>query len=190
MAKDTKEIIIRVLLNIAAEHGPLTVEEISRRSGITRNTIQKNFGNKGISGIVEYIYSHIIDEVNERLFQHDANELPIEIFADILLSVVWKYHEQIHVLYTSELPFKPVSQATNTAYPWVKERYEWLVKEHGLAPLFSSKELLFYWNAQLIAILSLWLGADIPVEPSVFKPKFVYLVKTSLYDLIYKGIGH
>lgn len=190
MSKDTKAIVIRVLLNIAAEHGPLTVEEVSRRSGITRNTIQNNFGNKGISGIVEYIYSTVIDEVNERLFQHDANELPLEIFADILLSVVWRYHDQIHILYTSDLPFRPVGQMTNTAYPWVKKRYDWLVKEHGLAPLFSGKELLYYWNAHLVSVLSLWLDADLPVEPSVFKPKFLYLMKTSMYDLIYKGIGH
>ena len=55
MAKDTKDIVIEALISLAAKQDMVTVEDISRYSGITRNTIQKNFNNQGINGIVDYI---------------------------------------------------------------------------------------------------------------------------------------
>lgn len=71
MTKDTKEIIIRTLLNIASESQKVSIEEISKRSHITRTTIKNNF-KTGIPGIVEYIYLNIVDEVNERLLQYNC----------------------------------------------------------------------------------------------------------------------
>ena len=81
MAKDTKNLLIQTLLTIAKENGPLTVEEISRRSGITRNTIQRNFNNEGVKGIVYYIDKNITQEINEQLFKFDPDELPSDMYA-------------------------------------------------------------------------------------------------------------
>ncbi|AYG01891.1 TetR/AcrR family transcriptional regulator [Lactococcus allomyrinae] len=190
MTKDTKKIIVRTLLEIAAQHGSLTIEEVSRRSNITRNTIQRNFNNEGIKGIVDYINGNIVQEINNQIFRHQPDELPLEIFADILLSVMWEHRDEAHIIYTSDLPFKPASQTVELSFSWLGERYERLVKEHRLAPIFTAKELVRFYNTYIYALLSLWLSSDVPVEPSVFKPKFLYLMKISMYDLIYKGIGH
>ena len=51
--KDTKEIIIRTLLNIASESQKVTIEEISKRSRITRTTIKNNFNSCFILSFVE-----------------------------------------------------------------------------------------------------------------------------------------
>ena len=107
MAKDTKDIVIEALISLAAKQDMVTVEDISRYSGITRNTIQKNFNNQGINGIVDYINHKITTEINTELMRFDPDELPLEIFADITLTIMWKYRREAHVLYTSNLPFKP-----------------------------------------------------------------------------------
>nr|WP_282674310.1 TetR/AcrR family transcriptional regulator [Lactococcus cremoris] len=52
MTKDTKEIIVRSLLNIASENGKINIEEIAKRSHITRTTITNNFKNR-VPSIVE-----------------------------------------------------------------------------------------------------------------------------------------
>lgn len=189
MAKDTKKIVVRTLLNLAAEKKPLSVEAVSKRSGITRNTIQKNFDNQGIEGIVNYINGTILNDINEQLFKFDPDELPIEIFADIVLTILWKHRIEAHLLFTTHIPFKAASQTVELSFTWVKKRYEHLVAEHHLAPIFSAEELLEFWNVYLYGVFSLWLNAEVPVEPEIFKPKFLYLIKTSMYDLIYKDIG-
>lgn len=191
MAKDTKKIIIETLLNIAVENGPITVEEIYRRSGITRNTIQRNFNNQGITGIVDYISSGIIAEINEQLSKYEPEELPIEIFADILLSVIWQYRREVHIISTSTIPYVFPKNGDDIAFIflWGKKRFEYLVKEHKLAPVFSAQDLLKFWNSYIFAILSFWLASPIPIEPRIFKPYFLFLAKTSMYDLIYKDIG-
>jgi hypothetical protein len=191
MAKDTKDIVIQALLTLASKNNTVSVEQISQYSGITRNTIQKNFNNEGIAGIIKYINQKVNQEIIDELTKYNPDELPVEIYADIVLTIVWKYRRQAHVLYTSDLPFKPHSNtAENTlAFSWVQRRYERLVKEHGLAPDFSANDLLYFWNAYIYSILSMWLSSPIPLNPKQFKPKFLYLIKTSMYDLIYKDIG-
>ncbi|QPS70566.1 TetR/AcrR family transcriptional regulator [Lactococcus garvieae] len=189
MAKNTKEIVIRTLLNIAAEGGRVNVEEITRRTGITRNTIRHNFGDKGIEGIIEYIYLDIFHEINEQLFRHDPNEIPVEIFADIVLPILWQHRDEAHILATSNLLYRTDAGAIDLTFPWAKERYDYLVKEHELNPYFSSKQLLSFWISYLDIIFTLWFSAQIPLEPEKFKPLFIKLIKTSMYDLIYKGIG-
>nr|UKS68167.1 TetR/AcrR family transcriptional regulator [Lactococcus garvieae] len=191
MAKDTKDIVIEALISLAAKQDIVTVEDISRYSGITRNTIQKNFNNQGINGIVDYINHKITTEINTELMRFDPDELPLEIFADITLTIMWKYRREAHVLYTSNLPFKPrINSIENSlSLPWVEKRYEALVKAHNLAPIFTASDLLYFWNSFLYSVFSLWLSSPIPVDPKEFKPKFIYLVKTSIFDLIYKDIG-
>ncbi|WP_251422473.1 TetR/AcrR family transcriptional regulator [Lactococcus muris] len=190
MAKNTKEIVIRTLLNIAAEDGVVNVEEITRRTGITRNTIRHNFGNKGIDSIIAHIYTEIFQEINEQLFRHDPSEIPVEIFADILLPILWKHRDVAHILVTSNLLYRTADGATDFVFPWAKEHYDYLVKEHQLSPYFSSKQLLSFWISYLDIIFTLWFSSQIPLEPEKFKPIFIKLIKTSMYDLIYKGIGH
>ncbi|MCL2113108.1 MAG: TetR/AcrR family transcriptional regulator [Streptococcaceae bacterium] len=191
MAKDTKQIIIQTLLKIAAENGTqnITVEEISRRSGITRNTIQSNFNNQGVAGIIDYINITIIQEINEQIFRFNPNELPIEIFIDIVITVLWRHRDEAHLIYTTPLPFLPADHTVELSIDWLHERYERLVKEHHLAPYFSAEELLRFYNIFLYACFSLWLSAKTPVPPEVFKEKFLYLMKTSMKDLIYGDIG-
>jgi hypothetical protein len=187
MAKDTKEIIVRTLLNLSSENGKLTIDEISKRSHITRTTIKNNF-NTGIPGIVEYIYLTIVDEVNEIILRHKIEDVSLETFSNALLSVLWKHREKAKIIYTSQLPFKLVGPISERTWSWAEIRFNKLVKEHELAPYFSGKELLHYFNAQLIAILTFWLSADLPVEPDIFHEKFIFLMSTSIKSLIYKDI--
>jgi AcrR family transcriptional regulator len=188
MAKETKEIIIRTLLNISSEEdGKMTIEEISKRSHITRTTIRKNF-NGGISEIVEYMYLGIVDEVNDIIFNYKVEELSLDTFADVLLSVLWKNKDKARIIYTSKLPFKLVGPISDRTWNWAEIRFNNLVKVHGLSPYFSGKELLKYFNAQLLTVLTLWLSADIPIPPHIFKPKFMFLMSTSIKTLIYKDI--
>ncbi|NHI67447.1 TetR/AcrR family transcriptional regulator [Lactococcus formosensis] len=190
MAKNTKEIVIRTLLNIAAEGGIVNIEEIPRRTGITRNTIRYNFGNQGIDSIIAYIYSGIFQEINTQLFRHSPNEIPVEIFADIILHILWEHRDEAHILVTSKLLYRTDIGAIDLVYPWAKERYDYLVKVHQLSPYFSSKQLLSFWISYLDIIFTLWFSVQIPLTPEKFKPIFLKLVKTSMYDLIYKDIGH
>lgn len=187
MAKDTKNIIVRTLFNIAAENGKITIEEISKRSYITRLTIKNNFPT-GIPGIVEYAYINIIREVNERLLKFKCEEVSLELLADIMLPVLWQYKEEAHVIYSSQLPFRLIGTICDETWEWAKNRFNGLIKEHGLANYFSGKELLKYFNAQLVSILTLWLEADIPVELEAFREKFLFLMRCSIKDLIFKGI--
>lgn len=190
MAKNTKDLVVRTLLNIAAEEGPVNIEEITRRTGITRNTIKNNFGNGGISDILQYIYLNIFDKLNKQLFRHNPDELPVEIFADIFLDVLWQYKDEVHILVTSNLLFKRSQIVTDLSFPWVQKRYEKLVKDHNLAPNFTAKQLLLFWSSYLDAIAVLWFTSKIPLEPKQFKPIFLKLIETSMYDLIYTEIGH
>lgn len=187
MAKDTKKIIARTLLNISSENGKMTIDEISKRSYITRATIKNNF-EKGIPGIVEYIYLNIVDEVNEVIFRYKVEELSLEIFSSVLISTLWKHKEEARIIYTTQLPFKLIGPISERTWNWAEARFNTLVKDHGLAPHFSGQDLLNYFNAQLIAILTLWLSADIPVEPHIFQEKFLFLMSTSVKSLIYKDI--
>ncbi|AYG00369.1 TetR/AcrR family transcriptional regulator [Lactococcus allomyrinae] len=188
MAKDTKQIVIQALLNIMSENGILNLEEITRRTGVTRNTIQKNFNNQGIDGIFDFIYSQILTEINDRLFQHDPNELPIEIFADIVLNILWKHRDVIRILSISDRLHQAIIQFTELSFPWIKKRYELLVKINNLSPIISPKKLYSLWNNHFFGIISIWLSEQYPVKPCVFKPKFCFLIRTSMYDLIYKDI--
>jgi len=188
MTKDTKEIIIQTLINIVAEGNPLTIEEISRQSGITRTTIQRNFDNKGIQGIIYFMAERIITEIDEELVKHNPDELPLEIFADIVLPILWKHYREAHTIYSFPIPYPIADMAVELSFSWVKKRYEYLVISHSLIP-FSARDLLYYWNIQLFTVCSIWLGTSNPLKPEEFKPKFIYLMKTSLYDLIYKDIG-
>ncbi|MDR0318110.1 MAG: TetR/AcrR family transcriptional regulator [Lactococcus lactis] len=185
MAKDTKEIISQALLKISSENGKFTIEEISNRSYITRATIMKNFPN-GIPEIIEYLGSQIIDNVNQELFKHDPDKLSLEQFADIILPILWENKDSAQIMYTTSLPFHPIPIATNSAWTWVENRYNRLVKVHNLSPYISGKELLVYWNSYLISVLMFWLLNDNPLEPKEFRPKFLFLMRTSLNDLIFK----
>lgn len=189
MAKNTKEIVIRTLLNIAAEGGIINIEEITRRTGITRNTIRHNFGNRGIDDIVAYIYRGIFQEINAQLFRHSPDEIPVEIFADIILPILWQHRDEAHILVTSNLLYRTDAGTIDLIYPWAKERYDYLVKEHQLSPYFSSRQLLSFWISYLDIIFTLWFSVQIPLTPEKFKPIFIKLVTTSMYDLIYKDIG-
>lgn len=105
MTKDTKEIIVRSLLNIASENGKINIEEIAKRSHITRTTITNNFKN-GVPSIVEYIYLNIVDEVNQQLLLYNCEEVSLEILADIMLPILWKHKAEAHIIYSSQLPFR------------------------------------------------------------------------------------
>lgn len=187
MAKDTKEIIIRTLFNIASENGKITVEEISKRSHITRTTIKNNFPT-GIPGIVELAYINIVREVNEQLLTYKCEEVSLELLADLLLPVLWRHKEEAHVIFSSQLPFRLIDKISDETWNWGQNRFNSLIKENELANYFSGRELLKYFNAQLIAILTLWLEADIPVNIDLFRPKFIFLMKISVDELIFKGI--
>lgn len=187
MTKDTKEIIIRTLLNIASESQKVTIEEISKRSHITRTTIKNNF-KTGVPGSVEYIYLNIVDEVNERLLQYECEEVSLELLADILLPVLWQHKEEAHIIYSSQLPFRLIEPVSDRTWKWAEKRFNFLIKEHGLANYFTAQELLKYFNAQLITVLTLWLEADIPIHLDKFRPKFMFFMNASINQLIFKGI--
>lgn len=174
MTKDTKEIIVRTLLNIASESQKVTIEEISKRSHITRTTIKNNF-KSGVPGIVEYIYLNIVD-------------VTIELLADLLLPVLWQHKEEAHIIYSSQLPFRLIEPVSDRTWKWAEKRFNFLIKEHGLANYFTAQELLKYFNAQLITVLTLWLEADIPIHLDKFRPKFMFFMNASINELIFKGI--
>ncbi|KST86991.1 putative transcriptional regulator [Lactococcus lactis subsp. lactis] len=186
MTKDTKEIIIRTLLNIASESQKVTIEEISKRSHITRTTIKNNF-KTGVPGIVEYIYLNIVDEVNERLLQYNCEDVTIELLADLLLPVLWQHKEEAHIIFGSQLPFQLIGPISDRTWKWAEKRFNFLIKEHGLANYFTAQELIKYFNAQLITVLTLWLEADIPIAYEKFRPKFIFFMSTSINELIFKG---
>lgn len=94
-----------------------------------------------------------------------------------MLPVLWQYKEEAHVIYSSQLPFRLIGTISDETWEWAKNRFNGLIKEHGLANYFSGKELLKYFNAQLVSILTLWLEADIPVELEVFREKFLFLIR-------------
>lgn len=187
MAKDTKEIIVRTLFNMASENKTFTIDEISKRSHITRTTIKRNFPT-GIAGIVEYAYINIVREVNESLLKYKCEEVSLELLADLLLPVLWQHREEAHVIYSSQLPFRLINSISEETWHWAEDRFNNLIKEHNLSNFFSGKELLKYFNSQVVAVLTLWLEADIPIDIDDFRPKFIFLMKTSINDLIYKGI--
>ena len=180
MTKDTKEIIIRTLLNIASESQKVTIEEISKRSHITRTTIKNNF-KSGVPGIVEYIYLNIVDEVNERLLQYNCEDVTIELLADLLLPVLWQHKEE------SQLPFRLIGPISDRTWKWAEKHFNSLIKKQGLANYFTAQELLRYFNAQLITVLTLWLEADIPIAYEKFRPKFIFFMSTPINELIFKG---
>lgn len=187
MAKDTKDTIVRTVLNIASENGKLTIEEISKRSYITRTTIKNNF-KKGVPEIIEYSYLNIIQEVNIRLFKYKCEDVSLELFADIALPILWSYREHLRIIYT-KLPFRLTDLITEETFGWAKVHFDTLVKEHNLSKYFSGKDLLRYFHGQLITVLTLWLGADISLNFEVFKPKFIYLMSTSINSLIFETNG-
>ena len=127
MTKDTKEIIIRTLLNIASENEKLTIEEISKRSHITRATIKRNF-KAGVPAIVEYIYLNIVDEVNERLLQYKCEEVSLELLADILLPVLWQHKEEAHIIFGSQLPFRLIGPISYRTWKWAEKHFNSLIK--------------------------------------------------------------
>ncbi|WP_278216061.1 hypothetical protein [Lactococcus lactis] len=69
----------------------------------------------------------------------------------------------------------------------LKKHFNSLIKKHGLANYFTAQELLKYFNAQLITVLTLWLEADIPIAYEKFRPKFIFFMSTSINELIFKG---
>lgn len=190
MAKHTKKYICQAVLNILSDGGTLNIEEITRKTGITRQTIKNNFDSKGIEGIMEYIYREIIIDINIRLFQHDPDEMPLEIFADIVLNAIWKHRDTWYILYKSNYHLQAVTIATAYAYPKVKDRYQKLMKKHALHNIMSPKDLFMLRNSYLFAVLSTWLNVSFPVEPHIFKPKFIYLMTNSMEKIFYSNIGY
>jgi hypothetical protein len=187
MSKDTKKIIARTLLTISSENGKMTINEISKRSHITRTTIMNNF-NTGIPGIFEYIYLNIVNEINEAIFRYKIEELSLEIFSNILLSILWNHKEEVRIINTTHIPFNITGPISDKTWSWAEARFNKLAKDHGLFPYFSGKDLLNYYNTQLIAIITLWLGTSIPIEPSIFQHTFLLLTSNSIKSLIYKDI--
>lgn len=189
MAKDTKKLVVQAVFNILDEKVPLNLEEIIRRTGITRQTIQNNFEHKGLDGIFDFIYRTMIEEAQQQLFRYNADELPIEIFADIILNVSWKYRKEWHTLVAANRNHQAIELSTELSLPWVEKRYERLIKLHHLFPVVTPRSLLKYWNGCLYSALEIWLSASYPVEPSVFKPVFIFLMKNSLQTVIYSELG-
>lgn len=185
MAKDTKKLVINAVLNILHEGDILNMEAITRRTGVTRQTIQKNFGKKGIDGVFEYIYKKMLIELNERLFEHDPEELPLEIFCDIILKISWKYRKEWNILFSANRIYQALSLASDLSFHYVSDRYERLIKVHNLSPIVSPKAFHYLWNSHLLSVISLWLNVPYPVEPEIFKPKFLYLMRHSMDQLIY-----
>lgn len=187
MAIDTKKIIIKTFLEISSENKIATIQEISKRSYITRKTISRNFNN-GISDIMQYIYSEIISTVNAELLKHNLNNLSLEEFADIILPIVWSYRQEIKILYSSPFYSRVVPIATNSIWSWLELRFQNLVKLHNLSPAFHGIELLNYWNLYLFSILTLWVTSPNPSSVSIFRTRFIFLMKTSIRELIFKEV--
>ncbi|MDR0318109.1 MAG: MarR family transcriptional regulator [Lactococcus lactis] len=188
MTSAKKEAIIRTLLNISAENGKLTIEEISKRSNIPRSTINRNFKN-GINEMVETLYLSVVHEINYQLLEYNPLDMTLEIFSDIVLPILWNHRNEAQVLFTSNLPFQLIKPVSGIVWDWAKEYFENLVQIHGLSPYFSSLELLQYFNAQLTSIFILWLGVRIPMEVEVFKQKFLFIMNSSMKNLIYFDIN-
>lgn len=188
MAKDTKTIITSTLLKIISEKGKLTISEIYKQSFISRATIMNNFPG-GVNEIIEYIYFEVMKEIIHVLKQYDPDNLPLEQLADIVLPILWKNRKTAYILFNSSVPFRPTSSTSDEIWPWVEKRYNSLVKTLGLSPLFSGKELHQYWNDHLLAIFTLWLSSESPLEPDEFRSIFLFLARTSINDLIYYGIN-
>lgn len=183
MTYKKKEIIARTLLNIAAEQGKITIEEISKRSHISRNTIKNNFEN-GIIDIVKYMYIQIINEVNTTLLKYDVNKLSLEDFADIVLPVFWNNREKARIIYISNLPFRLLDDICQLTWNWCEDKFNKLVIVHGLEQEMSGFDLLIYFNAQLISIFTFWLSVPLPIDVENFKPKFLFLMNISIIDLV------
>lgn len=183
MARDTKSIIVSTLLEIITEDGKLTISEIHKRSYITRATIMNNFPG-GINEIIEYVYSEIVKEINNSLKKIKLEELNLERFTDTILPMLWENRKTIHILYTSSIPFCPTTVTSRDTWLWAESRYNSVAKNTGMSPFFSGRELLQYWNNQLLAILNLWLGSKNPLNLEEFRPIFLFLVQSSICDLI------
>jgi AcrR family transcriptional regulator len=184
-----KDIIARTLLNIASDvNSNLTIEEISKRTNISRLTIKKNFKN-GISDIIEYVYSGIIEKITKKLITYDITKLTLENFSDILLPIVWGHRDMLHIIYTSKFAFRIRSYISSEMLTWLGPFINKLLKKHRIISSFSAIELLEYFNSYLTSVLILWLSPKIPLNVELFKPKFLFLMNNSLENIFYNNFS-
>lgn len=190
MAKDTKDTIAKAFLILLAKQEPMTVVNLSKFSGVTRPAIHTNFGKDCFQGISDYIFLGISNDIKEALSIHSTDELPPEIFADIVFPKLYEHRDALRILYdpqNSNFKYNFVFFETMMSqfFPWAKPRFERLLKASPLPPTITAQDLFDYWMRWLISIIILWMTSDIPDDPKVFKEKFIYLINTSFKELIY-----
>ena len=189
MAKDTKQILLNSFLELLGKKDitQITETDLANLSGITRFTIRNNFGKNFAIAIIDFIYKKIADTILEKLSAFDPHDMTAEIFADLILPVVWKYQGPIKILFKANawrmgddgifLPFY------KWAEPFFQEQYERQKKE--LTQL-NAYDLYSIWVQQLILYLFTWLSKPVPEEPRIFKKTLLHLANNSLMTLVGK----
>ncbi|MFV0555874.1 MAG: TetR/AcrR family transcriptional regulator [Lactovum sp.] len=189
MAKDTKQILLRSFLELLEKKGitQITETDLAKASGVTRFTIQNNFGKNFAKTITDYLYDKISKNLLDKLSHFDPEDMTIEIFADILLPIVWKYQTSIRIIANSSI--LPMSDTFLFApfFKWAEPLFSrtWEQQKKTLTQ-FDTYDMYCLWVQQIILYIVMWIRKPVPEDPKLFKKTFCYLLRTSAASLIDK----
>lgn len=184
MSKDTRQVIINALFNLAQENPDLshfTIKDIAIEAGISRQAIyQKHYSS--VEDIIRDIHTQIATESREKLFSlpPTLGVSPYQIVADELLPVLYEHRDWLKIIYTSSL--------SSGWFRYLEASYrDWLtpfIQETAKKIQVKEEILLQMTISQIFSLIIAWLTQPFPAPPEIFRGTFLKMLCLSANDYL------
>ena len=185
--KNTRENIINALVELAMENPTrpdFSMSEIATKAGITRQAIyQKHFRNCG--EIISDLRERSNSAIYHTFLQYDpsAGLNPFHYFADQILPLFYSNRKLIRCFYTTAIDPAWRGYIIGLYVKWGEDNYRTRSEELQLPDRTLTRLLV----ESTMAIVEVWIFQENPSPPEEFRPIFLRLVKTPLYDILLPG---
>jgi predicted DNA-binding protein YlxM (UPF0122 family) len=176
--------VIDAFFVIAKENPDITeisMQMLADKVGIRRQSIyEKHF--RSVDDIITLIHKMVDEDIENKIqgFLDKKGKDPMTFFAKEILPLLYEKREWLKVLYSSALDPSWVIYLQKKYRPLIKAYLKPHLSSSGISEDFICNLLV----EKVLAIVSTWLTSDAPDPASLFEEKFLYLMKTSISDLI------
>jgi len=185
MRKATQARIINAYFSLAEnkkdQAHTITIAQIAEEAHLTRQIILRDYY-QNTSQLLDDVHSQIDDEILERLKEHAPQPgiSPIELFAVVGLPVIYHWHHQLRVIYTTTVD--------PTWHLFIEQRYK-----YWIAPYLSQAAIRLGVKEEFLlkvivectmGVISAWVTESFPEPVDSFRKTFTLIMSQSMNSLI------
>jgi hypothetical protein len=168
-----------------AKENELSISAVAKEAGLSRETIYHKYFPGGLVEFQDAINITICREIEEALLDYsfNSNEGKEDILFFLnkkILPLLYKRQDWLKVMFSTGFNAKWNAHLLRTFSPIVKRYLDRKGKE-GSIPNFYLSQLIV---REFIAVISTWITDDNAEPPVVFREKFLYILQSSIYDLL------